>query len=288
MRYIIIDFEWNGTVSRITKEYFNELIELGGVKLDDDLKVIDSFRCLIRPNHHKKLTGRVKRITNITNDDVKAGKGFVAAFSDFEKWVGDGENCFMSWGTGDILVLMENLKYYGMTDRLSVMKNYCDAQVLCQQALDIDNGQQPGLSLVAQKLGISCDDMDMHRALDDSVVTAKCISAVWNRELFDSLVYRADDSFYDRITFKQCTISDMNNPLLENVSYKTKCPDCGRFMKRKTKLRSKNHSICADYVCSMCGKQFFVRHTFRLKYEGVTHKVSVKEKQAPEQESENQ
>lgn len=286
MEYIIIDFEWNGTVSRITKEYFNELIELGGVKLDENLNHISSFRTLIKPMHHKKLTGRVKRLTNITNDDVRSGISFTDAFANFEKWVGKDENCFMSWGTGDILVLLENLKFYSMTDRISLIKNYCDAQALCQMALEIDGGQQPGLSLVADKIGISCDDMDMHRALDDSVVTSKCIKALWNNEIFETLVSKADKKFYERLTFRQFTVSDINSPLLEGVSYKVKCPDCGRFMKRTTKLKSKSRCICADYVCSKCEKEYFVKHHFKMKYEGLFHKISVKEK--VEQENEDQ
>lgn len=284
MEYIIIDFEWNGTISRITKEYFNELIELGGVKLDDDLNYVSSFRTLIRPVHHKKLTGRVKRLTNISNDDVRAGVVFSQALDDFTKWVGNGENCFMSWGTGDILVLIENLKFYNMTDRLSVIKNYCDAQALCQSVLEIDGGQQPGLSMVAQMAGVDCADMDMHRALDDSVVTAKCIKNLWNDEAFNKLASKADKSFYDRITFRQFTVSDINSPLLADVSYKAKCPGCGRFMKRLTKLKSRSRSICAEYVCQRCEKSYDVRHHFKKKYDGLVHKITFKEKSEPVEE----
>lgn len=290
MNYIVIDFEWNGTFSRITREYYNELIELGGVKLDDELNVVDSFRTLVKPYHHKKLTGRVKELTNITNDDVRGGLPFKQAISRFRKWVGEDENCFMSWGTGDILVLMEDLKFYDMLDELSMIKNYCDAQILCQTALGIDMAKQPGLSLVADMIGISCEDMEMHRALDDSVVTAKCIKKLWNREIFDSVVKCADKSFYDRLTFKQCIISDIRNPLLADVSYKVKCPECNRFMKRETKLKTKNRSICADYKCSRCGKEYAVKHRFKLKYEGLSHKVTFREKidEQPEEQQDQE
>ena len=58
MNYVVVDFEWNqacyGKGSENRKIPF-EIIEIGAVKLDENLKEIDRFSRTIRPKVYKKL-----------------------------------------------------------------------------------------------------------------------------------------------------------------------------------------------------------------------------------------
>ena len=73
MDYIILDLEWNGNISGRTKKYFNELIEIGAVRLNSELNVTDKFQTFIKPFHHRKITGRVKALTSLTSENLSGG-----------------------------------------------------------------------------------------------------------------------------------------------------------------------------------------------------------------------
>ena len=92
---------------------------------------------LVSPKQTKKIRGRIKDLTHITNDDLKNADGFITVFKKFKAWIGTGDNCMLSWGNSDISVLYENLNRYNMLDEIYVIKNFCDAQLLCQKAVDI-------------------------------------------------------------------------------------------------------------------------------------------------------
>ena len=46
MNFIIFDLEWNNAYNYKLKRGMNEIIEIGAVKLDENLKVIDTFKRL--------------------------------------------------------------------------------------------------------------------------------------------------------------------------------------------------------------------------------------------------
>ena len=68
MEYIILDNEWITTYYKIGSRSFNELIEIGAVKLDENLNEISRFTALIRSTFTKKLSSRFQRLTNITTE----------------------------------------------------------------------------------------------------------------------------------------------------------------------------------------------------------------------------
>lgn len=70
MQYIVMDLEWNGGYSRKAHGYFNEIIEVGAVRLDESLQVIDRFHAAIRPVVSRKLSDIVTDLTNITPEEL--------------------------------------------------------------------------------------------------------------------------------------------------------------------------------------------------------------------------
>ena len=105
MNFVILDLEWNGTYSRRLKGFMNEIIEFGAVKVDECLHVLDTFDALVRPQVGKKISGKIKTLTNITNEELANGLQFMQVMSRFRKWMGDA--VLMTWGTSDILALIE-------------------------------------------------------------------------------------------------------------------------------------------------------------------------------------
>ena len=71
MNFIIFDLEWNNAYSYAKKGFMNEIIEIGAVKLNNKLETVDTFKQLVMPKLTKKLSGRCKNLTNITNEELK-------------------------------------------------------------------------------------------------------------------------------------------------------------------------------------------------------------------------
>ena len=103
MQYIVMDLEWNTAYAKRYNSFFNEVIEIGAAKLDDSFRLVDTISILVKPQISKKLRGRTKDLTHITNEDVSGGKVFEQAITEFSDWVGDEDNTFLTWGDGDIL-----------------------------------------------------------------------------------------------------------------------------------------------------------------------------------------
>jgi len=146
MYYVIMDLEWNNSYNKKLKSFFNEIIEIGAVMIDEDLDVVDTFSVLIKSQLSTKLSGRVKNLTHISNEDMYGGISISKAISDFSKWV-EGKDCiFMSWGNGDIRVMLDNLHFFCDIDGIPFISKYADLQKYCQTQLKLSNSQQIGLS----------------------------------------------------------------------------------------------------------------------------------------------
>ena len=275
MKYIIMDLEWNGAMTHAG--YFDEIIEIGAVALDDSMTVTSEFQTLVNPRQTKKLRGRIKELTHITNDDLKNADGFITVFNKLKAWIGTEDNCMMSWGNSDISVLYENLKRYNMLDEIYIIKNYCDAQQLCQKAVDISLSKQVGLSAFAEQVGIEIGSDQLHRALNDSRLTAKCVAKLFTPQLYEMFASKADKIFYERMNFKSYHLQDIYDEQIVFSNLMTECPECGMFLKRLTRFVCKNKKHHAKYRCGICGKEYNISHTLKMTYDGLDHRISLNE-----------
>lgn len=274
MRYVILDLEWNGTYSKRLDGFFNEIIEFGAVKVDGHMNLLDTFSEVVRPQIGKKLSGKVKRLTNISNEELDLGVPFTKALSQFKLFLGDA--LLMTWGTSDILALMENSRYYTGQDRIPFLSTYADLQSYCERRLYYEPGKQMGLSTAAQLLGISEEGMEHHRALDDSMLSLECCRRLFDPEAFAPFIQNADiDEFYDRISFKTTILCDLNNPLIDRSQMVFHCDKCGRKAKQRTEWEFKNKSYRAQFECMHCRENFIGRIQFKLKYEGLLVKKKI-------------
>lgn len=278
MNFVILDLEWNGAYSKKAKKFVNEIIEFGAVKTDEKLNIIDTFSMLVTPQIGKKLNSRVAQLTHITTEELfDSNNTFTHVLSKFKKFLSD--SVLLTWGTSDILTLIENCKYYAGVEKLPFMTTYCNLQSYCEHKLDHhDKSRQMGLSTCAELLNISTDGLELHRACDDSKLSLSCFKKLYDEDIIREFIEVANDEFYRKITFKNTVIYDIRNPLIDKKEFYICCDKCGRKARKKTKWISKNKSFRAQFRCNKCKRDFEGRLTFRLKYEGVTVDRRVVEK----------
>jgi DNA polymerase III epsilon subunit-like protein len=283
LEYVILDLEWNGTYSKKRGGFLNEIIEFGAVKTDANLQAKETFSVMVRPQVGKKLSGKVQKLTNISEDELSAGVTFTQALSRFRRFWGDA--VLLTWGTSDILALMENALYYTGDSHIPFLRWYADLQAYCERRLCYDPTRQMGLAAAALQLGIDEAEVEHHRALDDSLLSLDCFRRVYDRESFLPMVQDAQrQEFYDRISFKTTILCDLEHPLLHGADMEFVCSHCGRRAERRGEWELRNKSFRAPFWCAHCGRAFRGRVQFKLKYEGVV--VKKRELPAVEEKSE--
>ena len=266
MNYIIMDLEWNNAYMKSTKKFINEIIEIGAVKLNEQLEIIDTYSELIKPAVSKKLRTRIKDLTHITNEDVFGGKPFKEAITLLEKWVGD-DAIVMTWGDTDIRTMLTNFKCFLKKDKIGFIKQYVDLQRYCQCFIDMENVQQAGLSYAAECLQIDAEKYPHHRALDDSLLSAECFKKVYNKEKLNEFIKICDADFYARLAFKPYVIKSKNDPLIDKNLFNCYCDICGGKVEILKKWKFVNQSFRGVFYCANCDREFRVNLRIKKFYD---------------------
>lgn len=269
MNYVILDLEWNTAYSKSAHRFVNEIIEFGAVKVDSDFRVIGEFSRLIAPRVKKKLNGRVKTLTHLTNEDVAEGDGFLTVSADFSAFVGDA--AVMTWGTTDIHTLMENYLYYHGDRHIPFLHHYCDLQEYCEKAVDrFDEGSQIGLGRFAEMIGVRFSEEEQHRAAADAYLSLQCLQTVADRLPLEPFILAADcEAFYERLLFKNHFITDLSSPDIDREQLKFQCDLCGGKAQRLRKWRLRNKAFQTDFYCKSCDRRFSARVSFKKRYDEV-------------------
>ncbi len=274
MDFVILDLEWNQSYSKKLKGFFSEIIEFGTVKVNSAMEIVDEFSMLICPQIGKKLSDEITALTSISDEDVVDGCTFTHALSEFKKFLGD--NTLMTWGMTDISVLMENSRYFLQNDKLFFIKNYIDLQSYCEDIIIkkgiTENkklkGSQMGLMTAAELLNIDSSDILHHRALDDSILSYRCLKELYSYPEILPHILPFDNELYRKLTFKNTVLCSLDNPLIDKSQMYFTCT-CGYRAKRKKKWKYSCKAFTAPFQCKRCGNRFMGRIQFKLKYDGV-------------------
>lgn len=267
MDIVILDLEWNAAYSRKLHGYINEIIEFGAVKCGADLSIKDTFSCFVKPQVGKRMNSITQSLTNLTLETLDHGFSFMNAVNRFRRWAG---NCVvMTWGTSDILTLIENCRYFSGDEHIPFLSRYCDLQAYVQACLGTAGQDQLGLARAAEQIGLDISKMEHHRALDDSRMTLEIFKHYYDAERLSAMVRECNEEFYRRMTFKTVVISDLNHPLVKKSTLRFLCPKCGAKAKRTTPWQTRNKSFRAEFLCPECGHSFAGRLSLREKYEGL-------------------
>lgn len=270
MNIVILDLEWNGSYSKKVHHYVNEIIEFGAVKVDENLNFLSEFSLLVKPEIGRKLSSHIAELTHISNDELFSnGISFSEACERFESFACD--SVILTWGTSDILTLMDNFHYYTGDSCIPFLKKYCNLQEYCEYRLGVHNpASQLGLINCAELIGIKSDENELHRASTDAQLSLRCLKSTFDKDAFWDYVFDADDEFYRKITFKNKQITDINNPLVDKSQLYFICDDCHIRAEQLTHFKVKNKNFVARFRCPKCRKIFTGRISVRLKFDGLS------------------
>ena len=285
MHFVLIDLEWNNTYGRKTKRFINEIIEIGAIMLDGDLKEISRYSCFIKSQIGKKLRGSVKQMTHITKEDLDGGIPFTKALSELRRWIGGCENTVVTWGDGDIRVMIENYRYLNGLEVIPFLSNYANLQGYFQRVMKTSPARQVGLGAAAEMLGIDTGEYALHRAIDDCELTAECFRKIYDKDLFREHIIKCDSDFYGKLSFKPFIINNINSPLIDKSKLSHNCEICGAQAKMLSEWKYTNRYFRALFYCPNCDKTT-VGVSFKKLYDGVeTKKSSVAVAVVPEEDS---
>jgi len=74
MQYIVLDLEWNGAYSKQAHGYFNEIIEIGAVRLNEQLQPDGKFHVVIRPQLSRKRVGYRHEPRPVSTAEERGGR----------------------------------------------------------------------------------------------------------------------------------------------------------------------------------------------------------------------
>lgn len=115
MNYVVVDLEWNQAMSS-KSSVFNklpihlrgEIIEIGAVKLTEDMQPGEEFTIDVKPVYFKRMHYKVKKITGFDKERLAHGIAFSDALEQFRAWCGD-DVTFITWGCDDQGILEQNI-----------------------------------------------------------------------------------------------------------------------------------------------------------------------------------
>lgn len=271
MNYIIFDLEWNNAYNYKTKSGINEIIEIGAVKLNSKLEIIDSFKQLIKPRVSKKLQSRFKSLTHITAEEIKEnGIDFDDAFADFSSWSRGEGNIFLSWSKSDLYTLISNYKRFKNTSNIDFMGRYADAQQYCMSFIDIQGNNQVSLSNCAEIFNINIEDISFHRALEDCYITAYCFKKVFDSEKFKGFVYECSPEYFERLIYKPFFISKRKYGDFDIENVNLVCPKCGNKIVTIKEYDFVNNTFKNVGKCTKCGKKFWVNVRAKQNFDNIS------------------
>lgn len=278
MEYIILDLEWDSTYYKPEKRFVNQILQIGAVKLDENLNIIETFSENICSEISKKVSGKFAKLTGITSEIMRKGIPFkeaVEKYNEFSK----NSSVTMTWSDSDLYTIIENEELFLKSGPKFYFKGYLDLQKLVQGRLrenGYDSKNQISLESAAEFLGFDTQGYELHTALDDCKVSSLMFKECYEKIKFNSMVKDATDpSFYARLRFKAYPISDINDQNINKNELKFNCPECNGKTARINRFKYRNRWFVADFKCKECGFKFNGRVAFKKTYDEtqVKHKV---------------
>ena len=245
MDYIIFDLEWSRNIKRVIPKCPDEIIQIGAVKYDKNLRYKGSFNRFIKPGVYDRVDHKVAEITGITREHLlRFGVPFPEAFREFKSFIGH-DSVLMSWGAQDVQILRVNAQYYDKNAKLNFMHHFADLQRYAADRLLEGQKQQIGLTTAADLCNISYEEDTLHDAHVDAEISGKVFAGIFDRKLFTPYVYNA------AVQQKKPRKPEQE----KNLQFM--CPDCGVLLKNKSGWYCDANHGFALMRCGKCKKDVF-------------------------------
>ena len=173
MQYIVLDLEWNQALSgkpfqRDDLTLAGEIIQIGAVRLGEDLSVVDTLRLHVAPKYYKKMHWSVKKLTGISTQSLADGLSFPDAFEQLSAFCGE-DYAFLTWGPDDLPMLRSNLRLHRIQYTEPIP--WYDLQKIYAMVV---HGEKRQYSLADALAHFAITDTyPAHDALNDALNTAK-------------------------------------------------------------------------------------------------------------------
>jgi len=260
MNYIVFDLEFNMFFKFKEGQFANsdlknEIIQIGAVKLNENLETIDEFNLLIKPVIYKRMNPYVKRKTNINTSRVVQGTPFVIAIESFNAWIGN-EYILCSWGHDDILALRENCLFFGY-DSIS-FKKFINIQKIYMNLNSL--AKQPSLESVVEGLEIEISS-PFHDALSDASYTSDIFKKVYNFSR-DAIVNWEKEQMENELKILELKALIDKGDIF--------CPECSGFVQKSGEVTKKKQYFAFGY-CATCNVH--IRHISRITHKNGEYNI---------------
>ena len=280
MNYIVFDLEWNQSNTGCEPEVENlpfEIIEIGAVKLNKDMKFISEFSQLIKPEVYREMHYITRKLIHIQMEELQCGKAFPLVIDDFLEWCGD-DIIFCTWGPLDLIELQRNMRFYDMNPLSDRPFRFLDVQKLFSLAYE-DGKKRRSLEYAIDFLEID-KDIPFHRAFSDAYYTGKILEKIngaecnkdneilnrFSYDVFNLPKKKSDEifiTFDDYAKYISREFNDKADILLDKTVMNTKCYICRKNNKRVIKWFTPNGK---HYYCvSCCDKHGYMKSKIRVR-----------------------
>lgn len=178
---IVFDMEWNQPLPwkqypQVSKQLLmGEIIQIGAIRMSGDGEVLGEFRCSVRPRYFKQAHWKVKKLTGISEEEMRSGEDFPTAIGRFGEWCGTGGFRMFAWGGEDERVLCANLEAWGLNP------DWVPAQIydlrLIYDGLNGKTETSTSLTDAAAEIGAELD-LEQHDSLNDARYAAAVCAAI--------------------------------------------------------------------------------------------------------------
>ena len=266
MYYITLDLEWNQAYAQkalavqrqLSSRLRGEVIQIGAVKLDKNMRLCGSYQVIVKPKYFKKLHRHVSALTGITQEQMDMGAPLTAAAESFKEWCGK-DFVFLTWGPDDIPMLKENFHVNGIPS--DWLMNTYDLQYIFNRQTD-DSSKQRSLEYAMEYFEIP-QTLPAHDALNDAYFTALVAQkldvvkgiATYDEnkgEFLESGVIGDADAGDDGYV----TIAEMMD---DDIVKSPMCPLCHKPLKSENKsLHTKGQRYTMHFKCNEHGDMLMV------------------------------
>jgi DNA polymerase III epsilon subunit-like protein len=267
MYYITLDLEWNQAYAQkalavqrqLSARLRGEVIQIGAVKMDKNMRICGSYQVIVKPKYFKKLHRHVSTLTGISQEQMDAGRPLPEAEKSFREWCGT-DFVFLTWGPDDIPMLKENLHVHGI-DGSWLAASY-DLQKIFNAQTDGDMKRQRSLEYAMDHFEL-VQNLPAHDALNDAYFTALVAQKLnvpegvrtyddGNGEFLECSVIGDADAGEDGYV----AISEM---LDDEVVKSPRCPICKKPLVQKEKaLHTKGQRYSFHFSCPTDGEMLLV------------------------------
>lgn len=278
MNYIVVDLEWNQAMSskssvfnKLPIKLRGEIIEIGAVKLDENMQPADEFTIDVKPVYFKRMHYKVKKLTGFDKERLAKGYSFRDAFEKFREWCGE-DVTFLTWGCDDRGIMEQNIIIHDLD--WDWIADWINLQLIYNMQTDGDKNQK-SLATAMEHFNIEQTRV-AHDALGDAYNTALVCTKL---DIAQGLAQYEDASrMLSLHTHKQQSGENKGPEPLEHLvfpGYISKseafadselinlpCPECSKELSCQRWINQGDQRYMNIYSCPDCGS-YLLRLKFR-------------------------